>query len=57
MFVLSVVSYLCTDMCVFVFYFFPHSELLCIHLRYTAATVSAHVSSDWLHHGLEDEGV
>lgn len=55
MFVLSVVSYLCTDMCLFVVP--PPSELLCIHLRYTAATVSAHVSSNWLHHGLEDEGV
>lgn len=36
---------------------FCSSELLLLHLRYPAAAVSGHMSSDWLHHGLEDEGV
>lgn len=33
------------------------SEFLLGHLRHAAALVSGHLPSDWLHHGLEDEGV
>ena len=36
---------------------FSFSELLLVHVWNAAAAVPAHVSSDWLHHGLEDEGV
>lgn len=36
---------------------FLFSEFLLVHLRHTTAVVSAHVSSDWIHYGLEDEGV
>lgn len=38
-----------------VFCFF--SEFLRIDLWYHAAAMSGHMPSDWLHHGLEDEGV
>lgn len=34
-----------------------HSELLFLHLWHAAAPVSGHVPYDWLHHGLEDEGL
>lgn len=33
------------------------SEFLLVHLWHTAALVSGHLSSDWIHHGLEDERV
>lgn len=33
------------------------SWILLIDLRYDAAAVSADLSIDWLHHGLEDEGL
>lgn len=33
------------------------SWFLLIYLRYNAAVVSTDLSFDWLHHGLEDEGV
>lgn len=33
------------------------SEFLLVHLRHAAAAVLGHVSSDRIHHGLEDEGV
>ena len=33
------------------------SGFVCVHLWNPAAAVFAHLSSDWLYHGLEDEGV
>lgn len=39
------------------FYVFSFSGFLLVHLRHAAAALPAHVSSDWVHHGLEDEGV
>lgn len=36
---------------------FCHSEFLLVHVWHPAAAVPGHLSSDWLHHGLEDERV
>ena len=33
------------------------SGFLLVHLWHPAAALSGHLPSDWLHHGLEDEGV
>lgn len=38
-------------------YILTSSEFLRVHLWHTAALVSGHLSSDWIHHGLEDERV
>jgi len=38
-------------------YILTSSELLLVHLWHTAALVSGNLSSDWIHHGLEDERV
>ncbi len=38
-------------------YLFLCSEFLFVHLWHAAASVPCYMSSDWIHHGLEDEGV
>lgn len=43
--------------CSLTFTLFSFSEFLLVRVRHTAAAVPGHMSSDWIHHGLEDEGV